>query len=286
MANNTDEDDDDLVFNWSFPGGTPASSTRKEVKVFFNTAGIFTVTLTATDSQGRVSIPVSRVITVTGPGNMAPTANIDAPVANVTVAQGGTVSFQGSGTDPDNNLPLTYSWNFGGGAPNSTVQNPGAVTFDTAGTFTVTFTVTDSLGSVSTPVTRTITVTAVAPLPDATIVTPAMNVSVLPGGRVTFAASGTGEQSSYRWSFPGGSPDRSTRQNPGAIKFKKAGVFTVSLIVTDPSGRMSAPVTRVITVASPNQSPRVDRNCLKVEDEDHHGERENEHDDEHEDDDD
>ena len=40
-------------------------------------------------------------------------------------APGQSANFTGTGTDPNNNLPLTYLWNFGGGATNSTVQNPG-----------------------------------------------------------------------------------------------------------------------------------------------------------------
>ena len=257
----SDEEDDDLRFNWSFPGGTPATSTRKEIKVFFNNAGTFTATLTVTDSQGRVSAPVSRVITVTGAANMAPTATINAPAANVTVAQGGTVDFQGSGTDPNNNLPLTYSWNFGGGAPNSTAQNPGAVTFNTAGTFTVTFTVTDSLGLPSAAVTRTVTVTPPANQPPvATINAPADNVTIAQGGTVNFQGSGTDPDNNlpltYSWNFGGGAPN-STQQNPGAVTFNTAGTFTVSFTVTDSLGLSSAAVTRTITVTAAPQQPAV-----------------------------
>jgi PKD repeat protein len=268
----SDDEDDDLRFNWSFPGGTPASSTRKEVKVVFNTAGTFTVVLTVTDSQGRVSAPVSRVITVTGAANMAPTAAINAPADNVTVAQGGTVNFQGAGADPDNNLPLTYNWDFGGGAPNSTQQNPGAVTFNTAGTFTVSFTVTDSLSLSSATVTRTITVTAAPQQPAVTIVRPAMNVSVLPGGTVTFRGAATGaanERLRYRWSFMGGSPDDSTRQNPGAVRFREVGTHTVTLTVTGRGGRSLGTATRVVTVAPPNESRiRLDKDCINDDDDD------------------
>jgi PKD repeat protein len=260
-ADNTDDEDDELRFNWSFPGGTPATSTRDEVKVFFNTAGTFTVTLTVTDSQGRTSAPVSRVITVTGPANMTPTASIDAPAGDVSVAQGGTVNFMGTGTDPDGNTPLTYSWNFGGGAPNSTAQNPGDVTFDTAGTFTVTFTVTDSLGLSSEPVTRTVTVAPVG-MPAAEIVAPAMNVSVLPRGKATFKGAAVGvDNPRFRWTFEGGNPKKSTRQNPGVVRFDKVGMHKVTLTVTDGAGVSLTPVTRVVTVARPNATPRVDDDC-------------------------
>jgi PKD repeat protein len=71
------------------------------------------------------------------------------------------VTFAGTGTDPDGHLPLSFLWNFGGGAPNRTVEDPGAVTFSTPGTFTVTFTVTDSLGLADpTPDSRVVTVNA------------------------------------------------------------------------------------------------------------------------------
>src|SRR6185503_2807713 len=79
------------------------------------------------------------------PPNQAPNGVIDTPTANVTIAAGQSVSFTGTGSDPDNNLPLTFAWNFGGGATNSTVEDPGAVVFNTPGTYTVTFTVKDGL---------------------------------------------------------------------------------------------------------------------------------------------
>jgi PKD repeat protein len=116
------------------------------------------------------------------------------------------------------------------------------------------------------------------------IVAPAMNVSVLPGGTVMFSGSGTGDQITYRWRFPGGTPSSSTRQNPGSVRFNNVGTFIVSLTVIDRRGRTSAPATRVITVASPNQSPRVGEDCLNVDetddrDEEHRRDREHNRDD-------
>ncbi|WP_435626687.1 PKD domain-containing protein [Candidatus Ferrigenium straubiae] len=258
-----------LTYNWNFGGGAPNSTQQNPGMVMFNTVGTFTVTFTVTDNRGLVSASVTRVVTVT-PVNQAPTATINAPADNVTIAQGGTVNFQGSGVDPDNNLPLTFNWDFGGGAPNSTQQNPGAVTFNTAGAFTVTFTVTDSLGLSSAAVTRTITVTA-TPQPAVTIVAPAMNVSVLPGGTVTFRGAATGEANErlrYRWSFQGGSPDDSTRQNPGAVRFREVGTHTVTLTVTGRGGRSLGTATRVVTVAPPNQRPRLNDDCRNGDDDD------------------
>ncbi len=90
-----------------------------------------------------------------------PESVIVLPTGNVTIQAGEWVEFAGSGSDPDGDLPLTYLWQFGAGSgiPDSTLQNPGFVQFNTPGTYTVSLTVTDASGlSDLTPATRTITV--------------------------------------------------------------------------------------------------------------------------------
>jgi PKD repeat protein len=103
--------------------------------------------VTPTDSQPPVNLP--------------PEGTITSPASNVTISVGETVTFAGAGTDPDANLPLSYLWKFGtgSGVADSAVQNPGAIQFNNAGTFTVTLTATDSLGlSETTPDFRVVTV--------------------------------------------------------------------------------------------------------------------------------
>ena len=100
------------------------------------------------------------------PPNQPPTAVISSPSTNVTVAAGGSVSFSGSGTDPDGTISA-YAWTFPGGTPaSSSVAVPGAVTYSTPGTYTASLTVTDNGGlkSVS-PATRAITVSSPAQTP-------------------------------------------------------------------------------------------------------------------------
>ncbi|KKW16193.1 MAG: Metallophosphoesterase [Parcubacteria group bacterium GW2011_GWA1_50_14] len=95
--------------------------------------------------------------------NQAPNGTIDTPTGPTTITAGGSVSFAGTGLDPDDHTPLTYAWNFNGGAANSTLEDPGSITFNTAGTYNITFTVTDSLGLPdSSPDTRVITVNPVS----------------------------------------------------------------------------------------------------------------------------
>lgn len=71
--------------------------------------------------------------------------NITSPSSDTTISAGQSVNFQS--TVSNGTSPYTYLWGFGGGATNSTMQDPGATTFSTAGTYTVTITVTDSSGA-------------------------------------------------------------------------------------------------------------------------------------------
>jgi uncharacterized repeat protein (TIGR01451 family) len=92
------------------------------------------------------------------PTNAAPKGSISSP-GNVTIQAGSSVSFAGSGTDSDGTI-AKYSWIFPGGSPESaTVQNPGAVTFSSPGTYIASLTVVDNndANDPSPPV-RTITV--------------------------------------------------------------------------------------------------------------------------------
>jgi hypothetical protein len=76
--------------------------------------------------------------------NVAPTARITAPADGTVVAVGAPVSFTGSFTDPGTLDTQTAKWSFGATGFSSTK------TFTTAGTQTVTLTVTDDDGGVGT----------------------------------------------------------------------------------------------------------------------------------------
>jgi len=124
--------------------------------------------VTAHDTEGLESGYSNEVNTVAG--NMPPNGVIDTPPGDQTIEEGDSVDFTGTGTDPEGDYPLTYLWDFDGGAPDSTDEDPGAITFTTAGTYNVTLTVTDSLGlSDPTPDTVKITVTGNTPPPSPTL---------------------------------------------------------------------------------------------------------------------
>jgi Domain of unknown function (DUF1929)/Legume lectin domain/Chitobiase/beta-hexosaminidase C-terminal domain/PKD domain len=92
-----------------------------------------------------------------------PKGTITSPASDIVIAPGQSVTFSGSGTASSGSISA-YSWSFRGATPaSSSLQNPGAVTFSTAGTYTASFTVTDSAGNTDpSPPVRTITVASEA----------------------------------------------------------------------------------------------------------------------------
>lgn len=92
--------------------------------------------------------------------NSPPKGTINSPAKDIIVVAGGIVNFQGNGSDTDSGNPVSYKWDFSGGATDSTKKDPGIITFKTPGTYKVTFTVTDADG-LSDPTPPTVTVKAV-----------------------------------------------------------------------------------------------------------------------------
>ena len=206
--------------------------------------GNFPITVTAggyQDIQSTLDMPEG--ITVTMNFGLTPSivdtdpvATISSPATSVVIDEGDTVNFQGSVAN--GNAPFTYDWDFDSGATNSSVQDPGNVLFNTPGTFTVTFTVTDNDGGFdSDTVTVTVNEVVIDLLPTATIDAPASPPSILSGNSVNFqgsVASGD-EPFTYAWDFDGGATN-STLEDPGDILFAMPGTYAVRFTVTDNDG--------------------------------------------------
>ena len=64
------------LWNWSFPGGTPSSSTTRNPRIAYSTPGIYNVTLTASNTNGSNSITKTGYIKVTTPAPVGLTSNI------------------------------------------------------------------------------------------------------------------------------------------------------------------------------------------------------------------
>jgi len=134
-------------WNWTFEGGTPASSTEKHpANITYNTAGAFQVKLVASNEQGSDSLTKAGYITVSD--NLLP--DVDFTATTNVVCSNEPVYL----TDLTAYCPSAWSWSFSPGnviyllGTTMNSQNP-VVMFTQNGAFTVTLTATNSVGTSS-----------------------------------------------------------------------------------------------------------------------------------------
>jgi PKD repeat protein len=184
--------------------------------------------------------------------NQAPTATITSPATNVTRNPGGSVSFAGTGSDPDGTISA-YAWTFPGGTPgSSSVASPGNVTYSTPGTYTATFTVTDNGGLASPAATRTVTVS------DFSLSATPTSQTVLPGGSTSYTATVAplnGFTGTVAFSVTGLPSGATATFNPVSVTTSGSTTMSVSTSAATPSGSYSltiqgtsGPRTRTVNV--------------------------------------
>jgi PKD repeat protein len=181
-----------------------------------------------------------------GPVGSAPNA---AFIGNGVVAPAvisGSSPFAVEFRDTSGGSPTGWSWTFQGGSiPTSSAQDPGNVTFTTAGVHTVTLEASNFLGSST--VTMNVTVIAATAVDFTSAPNPA---SGAPGLNVTFAdASATGG-TSYVWTFGAGEGGVTNPTNaPVSHIYNTAGTYTVGLTVTYPTGAVTTTKIGFVNVA-------------------------------------
>lgn len=212
-------------------------------------------------------------------GNSKPYGSIAHPEPNVDVLvdQGRTVTFTASAIDLDRDEPLSYSWRFGNnsGIPDSTAKNPPPVRFNLPGSYTVTLTVTDARGAVNEVSDSRKVIVAATGLPNdapnGTIESPVRDLAVLPGTSLDFSGSGVDSDGNtplvYSWSFGTGSGIANfTGSNPPPVQFNTAGIYTVTLTVSDSRGLADpTPDSLRVRVGSELTVPRENWKILAVD---------------------
>jgi large repetitive protein len=149
----TDENAPTLSYSWNFGNGTTGTGPLP-TRTYTAPGTPYTVTLTARDEWGAMATATQTVTITEPPGNVAPEPVINPPSCAKLVCN---ISGVGS-ADPNTGDTFTYLWNFGDTTPTSTASAV-SHTFPSAGTYTVTLTVTDGWGKAKST-TRAITVSA------------------------------------------------------------------------------------------------------------------------------
>ncbi len=231
-VNFTDLSTDATGWSWDFGDGS-GTSTQQNPSYTYNSAGTYTVTLTASNACGsdveqKVDyITVNTCVAPVADFSGSPTSG-DAPL---------TVNF----TDQSTGNPTSWSWDFGDGVGTSTQQNP-SYTYNNTGTYTVTLTATNSCGSDQVIKTDYITVTCTAPVADFTGSPTSGNAPLT----VNFTDQSTGNPTSWSWDF-GDGVGTSTQQNP-SYTYNNTGTYTVTMTATNSCGSDQVIKTDYITV--------------------------------------
>lgn len=230
-----------VSYAWDFGDGNTTQVSNSSIYHYYETTGIFNVTLTIVDS-GRFTNATSKEITVTKP----PLATFTFWPLHPKIGQ--TIVFNASECKPNGGYITSYLWDFG---DNTTVNTSDPIfthVYDAFGDYSVTLTITDSEGE-----------TAAAGLKISVIAPPEADFFFEPLDPhacdiVTFNASRSvpngGFIVEFRWNFGDGS-----EAEFGIIaqhKYMKMGEYTVSLNITDSEGEWN--VKDIVLKVLPNRA--------------------------------
>ena len=209
--------------------------------------GVYTVTVTVTDNHGGVGSDTFQVTV----NNVPPT--ITDVSGDTSGNEGASLTFSAVATDPAGaNDPLTYTWDFSDGSGVSIGQSVSYIYADD-GTYTVTVTVRDDEGGVSSQ-TTTVTVSNVAP----TIANLSGDTSGDEGASLTFSVdatdpAGANDPLTYTWDFDDGS-GTGAGQSVSHI-YGDDGTYIVTVTVSDDEGgTTSQPTTVTVSNAVPTNT--------------------------------
>jgi PKD repeat protein/subtilisin family serine protease len=242
-------------YSWNFGDGSSAASGATPSHVFRNN-GVYTVTLTVTDSAAQTGQDIA-IVTVS---NVAPTANAGPAKSG---NEGASIAFAGAASDPGLDDVLTYSWDFGDGSPSANSATTTHV-YAQNGVYTATFTAHDGDGGVGSS-TAQVTVANVAPTANA-----GADRTGDEGSSISFTGGATDpgvlDALTYSWDF--GDGGAATGASASHV-YAQDGSYTATLTVSVGDGgvgtstahvtvRNVAPVASAGADASSNEGDAVD----------------------------
>ncbi|SEO66465.1 PKD repeat-containing protein [Halorientalis persicus] len=232
-AGSSDPDGSIISYEWDFGDGTTA--TGQQVTHAYADSGSYAATLTVTDDDGATA---SNSVSITVQGDDSLIASAAGSPGEVMT--GDTVTFDGSDSSASNGTITSYEWDFGDGTTATGQQV--THTYDTAGEYTATLTVTDDDGDTATDTVTTTVTNNTSPT-----AMPSVESSTTEAGvELAFDGSGSsdpdGSIESYEWEFGDGSTATGTYTTHA---YSSPGEYTATLTVTDDDG---ATDTATVTV--------------------------------------
>jgi len=229
MFTDTSNDSDGAITAWHWDFGDGNASAVQHPSHSYATDGMYTVTLTITDSHGATDT-ASRYIEVE---NVPPTASFTyTPGAPVALE---AVLFNASGSTDSDGAIESYTWDFGDNTT-GTGMTP-SHTYSDDGTYEVVLTVTDDAGA-SDSLQHNVTVSNVPPVAgfNYTTIDRAIGVednSTDPDGSIV----------NWTWDFGDGTVQYG--QQPPTHSYSQVGSYTVTLTVTDDDGASNTTSARI-----------------------------------------
>ncbi len=229
-------------FTYSWTASPTTGWTYSGNQITFSAQGTYVATVTVSDAHG--SAQASATITVaSGP-------QVTLLPASSTIDVGQSIAFTNTSTGGVG--PFRYSYSvtssFGTSGSNSYTISGNTITFNVAGSYSVTLTETDSL---SNTITSSPVQVRVHMLPVITISPASTSIDI--GQSITYTNTtnyGTSPYT-YTWSYPSGS---GITQSGNKFTFADLGTFTIVLTVADSVGKVSSASSEVTVNSQPTGS--------------------------------
>jgi hypothetical protein len=193
------------------------------------TIGTYTIVYNISDFAGNAAVPVTRTVVVVL--NSTPPVISLIGNATITIMVGDT--YIDAGATAMDNIDGTITGN---------ITTSGTVNTAIAGTYLITYTVTDSDGNVAIPVTRTIVVIADLISPSIVLIGD-VTITLMVGN--TYTDAGATATDNIDGTITG------SIITTGAVNTAVAGTYTITYNVSDAAGNVATPVIRTIIVSIP-----------------------------------
>ncbi|MHA1791270.1 MAG: DUF2341 domain-containing protein [Promethearchaeota archaeon] len=212
-------------FQWDFGDGSPNATVQDPIHQYIN-SGIYTVTLTVTDNNGKSDTwQRPSFIQVV---DLLPESNFTANASSIKIGE--WVQFIFTGIEGDH--PTTFQWYFGDGTPMSGDRNP-VHQYLTGGTFSVMLILIDGNGN-SSSMLKTNYIEVIDEIPVANFTADNVVVQVNQAIQFSFTGFEGDAPATFQWNFGDGTAN-DTRRNP-IHEYTSEGYYNVTLTVEDKNG--------------------------------------------------